>query len=170
MIRCDLKWNLFDFEGILVTLQCCTGQTLPPPRSYSIGLETDLRRELFIDNSYSVLQRPSENVIIWMSLTILTVNDLVDLHMILQESIWTHEICYDWFSFLFLFLVFYRHFQQYISYTMANSFSGGRSRSTQREPLTMVKQLVKVITCGCESSASFFVIYKAGREPTPYWW
>jgi len=26
------------------------------------------------------------------------------------------------------------------------------------------------ITCGCESSAPFFVIYKAGREPTPYWW
>jgi hypothetical protein len=25
------------------------------------------------------------------------------------------------------------------------------------------------ITCGCESSAPFFVIYKAGREPTPYW-
>jgi hypothetical protein len=26
------------------------------------------------------------------------------------------------------------------------------------------------ITCGCESSALFFVIYKAGHEPTPYWW
>jgi hypothetical protein len=25
------------------------------------------------------------------------------------------------------------------------------------------------ITCGCESSAPFFVIYKAGREPMPYW-
>jgi hypothetical protein len=24
-------------------------------------------------------------------------------------------------------------------------------------------------TCGCESSAPFFVIYKARREPTPYW-
>jgi len=31
------------------------------------------------------------------------------------------------------------------------------------------KQLVNFITCGCESSAPFFVIYKAGREPTPYW-
>jgi hypothetical protein len=38
---------------------------------------------------------------------------------------------------------------------MATSFSGGRSRSTQREPLTMGKQLVNFITC---------VIYKAGRE------
>jgi len=26
------------------------------------------------------------------------------------------------------------------------------------------------ITCGCESSAPFFVIYKAVREPTLYWW
>jgi len=24
--------------------------------------------------------------------------------------------------------------------------------------------------CGCESSAPFVVIYKAEREPTPYWW
>jgi len=27
-----------------------------------------------------------------------------------------------------------------------------------------VKQLVNFITCGCESSAPFFVIYKAGRN------
>ena len=53
---------------------------------------------------------------------------------------------------------------------MATSFSGGRSQSTRREPPTMGKQLVNYITCGCESSASFFVIYKAGREPMPYWW
>ena len=37
------------------------------------------------------------------------------------------------------------------------------------EPPTMCKQLVNFITCGCESSTPFFVIYKAGREPTPYW-
>jgi hypothetical protein len=36
---------------------------------------------------------------------------------------------------------------------MTTSFSGGRSR---REPLTMGKQLVNFITCGCESSAPFF--------------
>jgi hypothetical protein len=71
---------------------------------------------------------------------------------------------------LFLvFLVFERHFQQYFSYIMATSFSGGGSRSTWREPQTMGKQLVNFITCGCETIASFFVIYKAGREPTPYW-
>jgi hypothetical protein len=62
-----------------------------------------------------------------------------------------------------------RNFQQYFSYIMATSFSGGRSRSTRREPPTMGKQLVNFITCGCESSALFFVIYKAEREPTPYW-
>jgi len=40
----------------------------------------------------------------------------------------------------------------------------------RREPPTMDKQPVNFITCGCESSAPFFVNYKAGREPTPYWW
>ena len=53
------------------------------------------------------------------------------------------------------------HFQQYFSYIMATSFSGGRSQSTRREPSTMGKQLVNSITYGCESSAPFFVIYKA---------
>ena len=53
------------------------------------------------------------------------------------------------------FLVFLRHFQQYFSYIMATSFSGERSRSTRREPPTMGKQLLNVITCGCESSAPF---------------
>jgi hypothetical protein len=58
---------------------------------------------------------------------------------------------------------------QLFSYIIATSFSGGRSRSIRREPPTMGKQLVNFITCGCESSAPFYVIYKAGREPTPYW-
>ena len=60
-------------------------------------------------------------------------------------------------------LIFWWHFQQYFSYIMATSFIGGRSQSTQREPPTMGKQLVNFITCGCESSAPFFVIYKARR-------
>ena len=42
-----------------------------------------------------------------------------------------------------------RHFQQYFSYIMATSFSGQRSRNTWREPPTMGKQLVNLITCGC---------------------
>jgi hypothetical protein len=54
---------------------------------------------------------------------------------------------------------------------MATSFSGGRNRSTRKEPPIMGKQLVSFITCGCESSAPFFLIvfYKTGRETTPYW-
>ena len=40
----------------------------------------------------------------------------------------------------------------------------------REKPQTMGKQLVNFITCGCESSAPSFVIYKAGREPTPYCW
>ena len=46
------------------------------------------------------------------------------------------------------------------SYIMAASFSGGGSRSTRREPPTLGKQLVNFITCGCEASEPFFVIYK----------
>jgi hypothetical protein len=46
-------------------------------------------------------------------------------------------------------------------YIMATSFSGGGSRSTRREPLTMGKQLVIFITCGCKPSAPFFLIYKS---------
>ena len=60
-------------------------------------------------------------------------------------------------------------FNATFSYIMATSFSGGGSRSTRREPPIMDKQLVNFITCGRKSSAPFFVIYKAGCEPTPYW-
>jgi hypothetical protein len=38
---------------------------------------------------------------------------------------------------------------------MTTRFSGGRFRSTRREPPTMGKQLVNFSTCGCESSAPF---------------
>jgi hypothetical protein len=55
-------------------------------------------------------------------------------------------------------------------FVRATSFSGGRGRSTRREPPTMGKQLVSFITCRCESRAVFFVMYKAGCEPTPYLW
>jgi len=64
-------------------------------------------------------------------------------------------------------LINYYCFNAIFSYIMATSFSGGRSR---REPPTMDKQLVNFITCGCKSSAPFFVIYKAGRELTQYGW
>ena len=53
-----------------------------------------------------------------------------------------------------------RHFQQYFSYILANSFRGGRSRSTRSEPPTMGTQLVNFITCGsprfiCRPTALF---------------
>jgi hypothetical protein len=46
---------------------------------------------------------------------------------------------------------------------MATSFSGGRSRSTRREPWTMGKRLVSFFEC------TLFVICKAGRELMLYW-
>jgi hypothetical protein len=50
---------------------------------------------------------------------------------------------------------------------MATSFSGGRSQSTRREPLTMGKQLVNFITCGCESSAHFEGAMKNEQSRNP---
>jgi hypothetical protein len=63
--------------------------------------------------------------------------------------------------------VFYCHFQQYFSYIMPRQVLVVEEAGV-REPMTMGKQLVNSITFGCESSAPFFVIYKAGHEPTPY--
>jgi hypothetical protein len=60
-------------------------------------------------------------------------------------------------------------FKATFSYIMTTSLSDGRSRSAWREPPTMSKQLINFITWGCQSGAPFFVSYKAGREPTPYW-
>jgi hypothetical protein len=93
-----------------------------------------------------------------------------------QQTIWKKNDYESWTSFLtqtnvaqtryndlIWFLVFWRHFQQYFSYIIATSFSGGGSR---RKPPTMGKQLLNFITCGCESSAPFFAIYKAGCETT----
>jgi hypothetical protein len=54
------------------------------------------------------------------------------------------------------------------TFSNISAFSGGRSPSTRGEPPTMGKQPVNFITCDYESSAPFFVIYKAGREPTPW--
>jgi IS30 family transposase len=44
--------------------------------------------------------------------------------------------------------------EQYFSNTMATSLSGGGSRSTQREPPTMDKQLDNFITGGWESGTT----------------
>ena len=70
---------------------------------------------------------------------------------------------------LFDLMIDFLCFNATFSYIMATSFSGGRSRSIWREQPTTSKLLVNFITCECESSAPFFVIYKTGCEPTPYW-
>ena len=62
---------------LLVTLPG-DGKVLPDRPVYSTTLETALRKELFSSNSYEVLQRPEERVRVKISLTILTVNDLVN--------------------------------------------------------------------------------------------
>jgi hypothetical protein len=72
-----------------------------------------------------------------------------------EPSLKRKMIVYDFDLVLDLIYCTLRHFQQYFSYIMATSFSGGRSRSTRREPPTMGKQLVNFITCGCESSTLF---------------
>jgi hypothetical protein len=46
---------------------------------------------------------------------------------------------------------------------MATSFSGGRNRSTRRDPPNMGKQLVSFITCGCELSAPFLYLQSRAR-------
>jgi len=51
-------------------------------------------------------------------------------------------------------------------YIMAASFRWKKPESLER---TIDHGQATGITCGCESSAPFFVIYNAGREPTPYW-
>jgi len=73
--------------------------------------------------------------------------------------IWKLDFLFDFCDLMPLSAIF----QQYFSYIMATSFSGGRSRSTRREPPTMGKQLVNVFV-----EYTLFVIYKVGREPTPY--
>jgi hypothetical protein len=84
------------------------------------------------------------------------------------------EIENDILSFLIFFFFFSNHLILNVQFTLCIHVRRPvlvveESRSPRREPSTMDKQLVSFITCGCESSAAFFVIYKAGREPMPYW-
>ena len=60
--------------------------------------------------------------------------------------------------------MFQRHIQQYFSFIMANSFSGGRSRSIRREPPTMGNQMVSFITTA--SSAPFLYFTKLAQTYT----
>ena len=82
-----------------------------------------------------------------------------------SQRVWQQvALCNFIWGFYWLIFGVYRHFKQYFSYITETSFSDGRSWSTRWEPPTMGKQLVNFITCGCESSAPFFGIYKAGAN------
>ena len=105
-----------------------------------------------------------------------TGNSLVNFHFwqTTEDELFAHtRICMviQGVAWLIVFLsIVFNALSAIFQHFMATSFSGGRSRSTRREPPTMGKQLVTFITYGYESSATFFVTYKAGREPRPYWW
>ena len=90
---------------------------------------------------------------------------------ILASWLWwshlSHPIELVWFDLIYCVL---HHFQQYFSYIMTISVSRGGSQCTRRELPTIGKQLVSFITCICESNALLFATYKAGHEPSPYWW
>ncbi|XP_033733505.1 acetylcholine receptor subunit beta-type unc-29-like [Pecten maximus] len=58
----------------VVTHVCCPPPGGPSP--YSRALEEALRTQIFTTDGYQVLQRPSERVIVQVSLSLLTVNDL----------------------------------------------------------------------------------------------
>jgi hypothetical protein len=55
-----------------------------------------------------------------------------------------------------------RHFQQYFSYIMAARFSGERITDHGQATGKLYHLWLRV-------ECTLFVIYKAGREPTPYW-
>ncbi|XP_069118205.1 acetylcholine receptor subunit beta-type unc-29-like [Argopecten irradians] len=69
-------------QGIILglVLACVvTHVAAPPPAGpspYSRALEEALRTELFTTNGYQVLQRPAERVVVQVSLSLLTINDL----------------------------------------------------------------------------------------------
>jgi hypothetical protein len=77
-------------------------------------------------------------------------------------SKYSYIIFSDWFDLMIY--CFQRHFQQYFSYIMAISFSGGRIWSTRRKPSNMCRQLVDFLTCGCESNGSFFAFRRKSKD------
>ena len=86
------------------------------------------------------------------------VDNKLDIYVFITRKI---QLCLiDWF------LMFWRHFQQYFSYIMATSFSGGGNRRTTDHGQATSKHYHLRLRVEC----TFFVIYKAGRKPTPYWW
>jgi hypothetical protein len=63
----------------------------------------------------------------------------------------------------------YTYIHTYIGIGMAISFNGGRSQNTRKEPPTMGKRLVSLITCGCESSAHVFRNLQSRRRLLLEW-
>ena len=79
-------------------------------------------------------------------------------HLVFNLTSKFHRIFFLDDSFLFCYLIWidwFIVFNTIFSYIMTTSFSGGRSRSTRRGPMTMGEQLVNFITWSCESSAPF---------------
>ena len=89
------------------------------------------------------------------------IDTILDMHMTNiswdKEFRYVYRYTFNLFSFVVLYLVHrlslyyigynvYRHFQPYFSYIVANSFIGGRNRSTQRKPPTCHKSLTNCIT------------------------
>jgi hypothetical protein len=72
----------------------------------------------------------------------------------------------DWFIYLLCLMPLSAIFQLY----HGNQFWRWKKPKYPVRTTNHGQAVVSFITCGCESSAPFFVIYKAGCEPTPYWW
>ena len=67
-------WTLSFLSAVFSALLSAVSPLRP---AYSTALENALRNELFVDRNYSLLQRPSQQVDVRVSLTLLTVNELV---------------------------------------------------------------------------------------------
>jgi hypothetical protein len=73
------------------------------------------------------------------------------IYQIISETGENRDWLIDWFIYLLCLTPLSAVFQLY----HGDQFSGGRSRSTRKEPPSMGKQLVNCITCGCESGTPF---------------
>ena len=93
-----------------------------------------------------------ENLISFSILPLTSIFIFYNLFKIRFSCILLLLLLIDWF------IVFNATFRN----IMAISFGGGGSR---REPPTMDRQLVSLITCGCESSALFLLFTKSNANP-----
>ena len=68
---------------------------------------------------------------------------------------------YIWIEFEFL---------EFLEFLVFNTTFSNISVISWRPVLVVEEATGKLYHLRCESSAPFFAFYKAGREPTPYWW